>query len=162
MNLLSSFAPLLYVQISPERLSVRDVKAGVEIAEPPRIAITRGPKARIVGVGFDAGVAMGEPVEIVNPFAHPRSLVSDFTAAEQLLRAFIRRLQPNSLVAMAPRIVMHPLGSPEGGFTQVEIRALQEMARGAGASQVVVREGRPLTDQELLAGDFAAGGRVLS
>jgi rod shape-determining protein MreB len=161
MNLLSLFSPLLYVQISPERLRVRDVKAGAEIVEPPRLAIEHGAKPRIVGVGSEAAMSTAGSVEVVNPFAHPRSLVSDFTVAEQLLKAFIRRLRPNSLVRMAPRVVMHPLGSPEGGFTQVEIRAFHEMALGAGASQVVVREGRPLTDQELLAGDFSAGGRVL-
>jgi rod shape-determining protein MreB len=162
MNLFPFFSPLLYVQISPERLSVRDVRAGVEVSGPPQIAIAHGPQARIVGVGFDAALATGEAVAVVNPFAHPRSLVSDFTVGEQLLKAFVRRVRPQSWLKLAPRIVMHPLGAPEGGFTQVEIRALHEMALGAGASQVVVREGRPLADHELLAADFAAGGRVLS
>jgi len=162
MDMLSLFAPLLYVQVSPERLKVRDVKAGVEIVEPPQVAIEQGNEPKIVGVGLQAATAVGPSVMVVNPFAHPRSLVSDFTIAEKLLKAFIRRLRPGAWVRMAPRIVMHPLGSPEGGFTQVEVRAFHEMALGAGASQAVVREGRPLTDQELLAGDFSVGGRVLS
>lgn len=162
MKLLSLFSPLLYVQISPEYLRVRDVKAGVEVAEPPQMAIEHTPKAKIVAVGSGAATAKGESLEVVNPFGHPRSLVSDFTVGEQLLKAFIHRLRPHSPLRMAPRIVMHPLGSPEGGYTQVEIRAFHEMALGAGASEAVVREGRPLTDQELLAGDYSAGGRVLS
>jgi rod shape-determining protein MreB len=162
MKLLSSFSPLLYVQISAERLRVRDVRAGIEISEPPQMAIAHLPKEKVLAVGFDASGAKGQSVEIVNPFGHPRSLVSDFTVGEQLLKAFMHRLRPNSLLKLAPKVVMHPLGSPEGGYTQVEIRAFHEMALGAGASEVVVREGRPLTDQELLAGDFAAGGKVLS
>jgi rod shape-determining protein MreB len=162
MKLLSLFAPLLYVQISPDRLRVRDVKAGLEIAEPPQMAIAHKPKEKILAVGSSAATAKGESVEVVNPFGHPRSLVSDFTVGEQLLKAFIHRLRPHSALRMAPRVVMHPLGSPEGGYTQIEIRAFHEMALGAGASEVVVREGRPLTDQELLDGDFSAGGRVLS
>ena len=146
-------SPLLYVQISPERLTVRDVKAGVEISEPPRMANAHAAGTRMAPMGLDAAM---------NPFGHPRSMVSDFSAGEQLLKAFIRRVRPRSLFSVSPRVVMHPLGNPEGGFTQVEIRAFHEMALAAGASQVVVREGRPLTDQELLAGDFGAGGRVLS
>jgi len=57
---------------------------------------------------------------------------------------------------------MHPMGDPAGGFTQVEIRALHEMALGAGASQVKVWQGRPLTDQELMSRQFPSDGRVLS
>lgn len=164
MNLLSSFSPLLYVQVSPERLSVRDVKAGVEIAEPAQVAITQGGKATIAGVGLQAAAAAaaGGSVAVVKPFAHPRSLVSDFTVAEQLLKAFIQRLRPNSFLQLPPRVVMHLMGNPAGGFTQVEARAFLEMARGAGASEVVVLEGRSLTDEELLAGNFSAGGKVLS
>ncbi|MBX3658794.1 MAG: rod shape-determining protein [Ramlibacter sp.] len=162
--MLSSFCPLLYVRVSPDVLSVRDVKAGVEISEPAQVAIRDQGKAVIVGVGLQAApaVAAGGPVRLVRPFAHPRSLVSDFTVAQQLLKAFVFRLQRRSWLLPAPRLVMHLLGDPVGGFTQVEIRAFYEMALGAGAAEAVVREGRPLTDEELLAGDFAAGGRVLS
>lgn len=162
MNLLSFLSPLLYVQISPERVKVRDVKAGAEIDEPPQVAMSRTGQRKVLAFGSDAANAAGEEVELVNPFGHPRSLVSDFTLAEQLLKALIHRLRPHSAFSVAPRVVMHPLGSPEGGYTQVEIRAFHEMALGAGASEVVVRQGRPLTDQELLAGDFSVGGRVLS
>jgi rod shape-determining protein MreB len=159
MSLLSAFAPLLYVQISPERLTVRDVKAGETLSEPPELAI--GPKASVVGVGAEARTRADASVQVVNPFAHPRTLVSDFTSGEQLLRAFLRRLLPRSAFGISPRVVMHPLGEPAGGFTQIEIRALREMALGAGASEVLMWQGRPLTDQELLAGQFPAGGRVL-
>jgi rod shape-determining protein MreB len=51
---------------------------------------------------------------------------------------------------LTPRVVIHPLGNPAGGFTQIERRAFREMALGAGASIVHVWTGRPLTDQELL------------
>ncbi len=71
-------------------------------------------------------------------------------------------MQGRSLLAIAPRIVLHPQGSPAGGFTQIEVRALHEMALGAGASRVVVWQGRALTDQELLAREFPANGQVLS
>jgi rod shape-determining protein MreB len=70
MKLLSSFSPLLYVQISAERLRVRDVRAGIEISEPPQMAIAHLPKEKVLAVGFDASGAKGQSVEIVNPFGH--------------------------------------------------------------------------------------------
>ena len=78
----------------------------------------------------------------MNPFAHSRSLVSDFTVAEQLIKVFVRRLLGRHLLTPSPRIVIHLLGDPESGFTQVERRAFREMALGAGASSVVVWSGR--------------------
>ncbi|MES2937679.1 MAG: rod shape-determining protein [Pseudomonadota bacterium] len=159
MSLLSSFIPVLYAQISPDRLTLRNARTGEAISEIPEMAI--GAKSTIVGVGAEARMRQGPAVQVVNPFAHPRSLMSDFTVGEQLLKAFVRRLLPKSIFAAAPKIVIHPLGEPAGGLTQVEIRALREMALGAGASKVVVWEGAPLTDQELLAGRFPATGRVL-
>ncbi|CAN7535152.1 rod shape-determining protein [Pseudorhodoferax sp. LjRoot39] len=164
MGLLTSwFAPMLYVQIAPERLSVHNPKSGASFSEPPEVAIARAPKAGIVGFGAAARLRAAEPsVEIVNPFGHPRSLVSDFTVAEQLLKAVIRRVEGASLLSLAPRVVMHPLGDPAGGFTQVEIRAFHEMALGAGASEARVWQGRPLTDEELLSRQFPLDGTLLS
>jgi rod shape-determining protein MreB and related proteins len=79
---------------------------------------------------------------------------------EQLLKEAVRRV--NSSVFRAPRVVMHPLGEPQGGLTQIEVRALQEMAMGAGARKAQVWVGRPLTDGELLSGQFPAGGQLLA
>lgn len=161
--MLASLMPTVYVQVSPERLTVRNARTGEAISEVPEVAIAHDPKPRIVGVGTEARSHKSTPsVKIINPFAHPRSLVSDFTVGEQLLKAFLRRLQGRSIFALSPKVVMHPLGDPAGGFTQVEIRAFHEMALGAGASRVVVWQGRGLTDQELLSGKFPSGGQVLS
>lgn len=147
----SSLQPIVYVQVSPERLTLRNLKTGVSISEVPELAISARPKPKILAVGPQARVAAAsERAEVVNPFAHPRSLVSDFTVAEQLLKHQLRRVSANSLLSVSPCVVIHPLGSPAGGFTQVERRAFREMALGAGASEVHVWTGRPLTDQEVL------------
>ena len=159
----SFFAQVIYVQLSPDRLKVRDPKSGVTVSEVPEIAISRLPKPRVLAVGTKAREHKSSPgVEIVNPFAHPRSMVSDFTLGEQTLKAFLARVKPSSFLAPAPKVVMHLLGEPVGGFTQVEARAFHEMALGSGASQVTVWQGRTLTDQELLSGQFPSGGKVLS
>lgn len=164
MGLLTSFlCSLLYVQVAPDRLSVRNLKSGASFSEPPELAIADVPKFSIVGISRDARSKASAPsVEIVNPFGHPRSLVSDFTVGEQLLKAVFRRVNGSSPLSVSPRVVMHPVGDPAGGFTQVEIRAFHEMALGAGASEVKVWQGRPLTDQELLSGTFPPEGKILS
>lgn len=155
----SAFKPVVYVQISPERLTLRNFKTGETISEVPELAISAPPKQKILATGPQARVtAASESAEVVNPFAHPRSLVSDFTVAEQLLKHQLRRILGKSLLSIAPCVVMHPLGSPAGGFTQVERRAFREMALGAGASEVFVWSGRPLSDQEILSRRPPAGG----
>ena len=84
-----------------------------------------------------------------HPFSHPRTLLADFTIGEQVLKVLIRRVQGNRWLQLAPRIVIHPLGSPEGGFTQIEHRAFLELAKGLGASRAVLWIGRELSDREV-------------
>lgn len=157
----SFFNKCLYVQLSPDRLTVRDPKTGKQFSEIPEVAIVHDPKARIAGIGMDARSAVaGLNGKVVNPFAHPRSLVSDFTVAEQLLKTAVKKMSGKGIFSMAPRVVMHPLGNPEGGYTQIELRAIREMGLGAGASKVVVWTGRNLTDSELLTGKYPAEGEA--
>jgi len=154
------FQPVVYVQISPELLSVKNVKTGAVIAEVPEMAISAPPQPVMLGVGAQARAAAAATpgARVVNPFAHPRTLVGDFTVAEQLIRAFIRKLDAKAWFAPSPRVVIHPLGAPAGGYTQIERRAVREMALGAGASEVIVYTGRKLTDQEVLNRQFPADG----
>jgi rod shape-determining protein MreB len=145
----SAFKPVVYVQISPERLSLKNLKTGQTLAEVPELALSAPPRRRVLAVGSEArAAAASASAEVVNPFAHPRSMVSDFTVAELLLQHQLRRVLVPSLLTVAPCVIVHPRGSPAGGFTQVERRAFREMARGAGASEVFVWTGRPLTDEE--------------
>lgn len=157
------FNQVVYVQVSPDRLTVRNPRTGESFSQVPEVAIANDPKPRIVGVGKDARLHQSTPsVQIVNPFAHPRSMVSDFSVGEQVLKAFLRHVKGDYFLAPAPQVIMHLMGEPEGGFTQIEARAFHEMAIGAGASQVKVWQGRALSDQELLSGQFPSSGKVLS
>ena len=160
--MLSFLKPVIYVQISAELLTVKHVRSGRVISEVPEVAISAPPKPNVLGVGSQARVvAAGTDARVVNPFGHPRSLVSDFTVAQQLLKEVVRRLNGDAFFTFAPFIVIHPLGSPAGGFTQVENRAFHEMALGAGASEVKVWNGRLLTDQEVLLRQFPAAAGVM-
>ena len=155
--MLRFFIPVMYVRISPERLVVTNVKSGESVSEVPELAIASNPEQILAAGSAARSVAASSAAAVVNPFAHPRSLVSDFTSAEQLLKLFVRRLYGKSWLSPSPRAVIHPLGEPAGGFTQVELRAFHEMARSAGAAQVVVWTGRELTNEEVMERTFLAG-----
>lgn len=152
----------IYVQISPDRLSMRDVKSGQSISEIPELAISAPPKQKLLGIGNEARAAAASQhgAIVVNPFAHPRSLVSDFTVAEQLIKAFLSRLVGGPSLKMSPIVVIHPQGNPDGGFTQVENRAFRELGFGAGAAKVILWQGYDLTDLEILSGQFSSRGQV--
>ena len=157
--MLTRFSPVIYIQIAPDRLWLRNPRTGETIDEPPELALSAAPKQTILAVGPQAraAVAASPGALLVNPFAHPRSIVSDFIVAEQLLKHQLRRVLGKSLLTLAPCLVMHPQGPMQGGLTQVERRALHEMGQGAGAAQVHLWIGRPLTDEEVLARRPPAG-----
>lgn len=158
--MLSFFSPLVYIQISPNLLTLKNLKSGLEISEVAEIALSLPPKPKVIlGAGAQARLASAsEPAQLIQPFAHPRSLVSDFASAEALIRIQLQRVLGKGWLRVAPSVVMHPLGNPDGGFTQVELRAFREMALGAGASTARVWTGRPLANHELLSDQAALSG----
>lgn len=158
--MLSFFSPLVYIQISPNLLTLKNLKSGLEISEVAEIALSLPPKPKVIlGAGAEARLASAsEPAQLIQPFAHPRSLVSDFASAEALIRLQLQRVLGKGWLRVAPSVVMHPLGNPDGGFTQVELRAFREMALGAGASTARVWTGRPLANHELLSDPAALSG----
>lgn len=164
--MLKSLLPVFYVQLSPSEISVLNVNAHARVCDVPEIALTPGCGALVQAVGRHARQAAAQPgVALANPFAHPRSLVSDFVLAELVIKHFVARVATTGLkrlVAPSPRMVIHPLGDPEGGYTQVEIRALRELGLAAGAAFATVWQGRQLTDEELLSGRFPSEGQVLA
>ena len=152
MTFLRRFQPIVYVRLAPEQLSVREVRSGRTITEPPLAAISRGPKKELLGVGEAARAAAAtRGADLVNPFAHPRTLISDFTVGEQVLKGFVKKLFAGRPFAASPVMILHPKIDPEGGFTEIERRALREMGLGAGAAEVYLcLEKRDLADSELL------------
>lgn len=163
LNLIETFfSRTLYVQLSPQRLSVRDPARGHGISEVPELALEvadNGKGKRLVAVGHEArGQTFMPNIEIVNPFTHPRTLLSDFSCAEQLLKAFVKKVVGRAWLQPAPKVIMHPLGEHEGGLTQIELRAIRELALGAGASKVSIWQGPALSDAQLLSGQFPATG----
>lgn len=150
------FSTIVYVQVSPDRVTVRNITTGESISERPKVEIRPGRMSQRLAYGEKSGAYVGGiGVQIDNPFGHPRTIVSDFDAGERLISALIKRVVKRKYFSTSLFVVIHPLGDPEGGFTQIERLVLYEMALGAGASKVHVWIGRNLTDHEIVTGSYA-------
>lgn len=120
---------ILYVTISKNRMSLRDLDTGREA----------------VGHGS---------------FSNQRILIGAFFAAEKVLRDLIEQVKPQGLLDRFVRrrrydIVIDALELNEGGLSQVEERAIMEMAAGASAMRyrqmVVACAVQPRTDDAVRA-----------
>jgi rod shape-determining protein MreB len=146
---------------------VRDAKTRRTLSEPPIIAMVGGLKVNgtnpeVLAIGADAVPMKDQPnITIANPFAHPRSPLSDFTAAELILKTFVHKLLGGRILGRAPVMVLHLAAHLEGGITQIEARALIELGIGAGASRCFGWLGQDLSDEQLVALQFPGSGQVI-
>ncbi|MEO8890339.1 MAG: rod shape-determining protein, partial [Coleofasciculaceae cyanobacterium] len=101
-------------------------------------------------------VNQNEEIFLVNGFKHPRSLISDFEAAEIVIKSFLRQAldQKRSIFqSIFPYvIIIHPLDKLEGGLTSVEKRAFAELGYqlGGRGAFIIGKVFRLLSDQEIL------------
>lgn len=156
----------LYAQLSPQRLLLRNAQTGALFDQPAVLALRAkagGVRKQVAAVGEAALALGGQPgITLAHPFVHPRTLLADFVLAQELLKAALRTVWRPGWFALAPRLVLHPLGEAQGGLTPIELRALHELGQAAGARQVQVWQGPPLTDAQLRSGQYPAQGQVLA
>ena len=81
----------------------------------------------------------------MNPFSHPRVLFSDFQVGEKLLQHAFSEVHKKLRIRPSPIVVIHPMEKTEGGLTMIEKRAFRELAISAGASEVYLYQGQPLS-----------------
>jgi rod shape-determining protein MreB len=114
---------------------------GIVLNEPSVVAIRQdgGPNGKklIQQVGLAAKQMLGRtPGNITAIRPMKDGVIADFTVTEQMLKHFIKKVNPPRLFSANPRIVICvPYGS-----TQVERRAIREAAYGAGARKVELIE----------------------
>jgi len=87
-------------------------------------------------------------LKVLNPFSHPRIIVSNFTYAEKVLQYAIHGFYESRFLRPSPRMIIHPLHKLEGGLTQVEHRIVIELAIGAGAREGFVYVGERINFQQ--------------
>lgn len=154
-KLLQKISSTLYVQIWESRIRVSLLGSEQVFDEKPHVAIrTVGGKQIVDAVGNNAVVAgVEDGVEVVNPFSHPRQLLSDFQVGTKLLQYAIQTVLGGKLFSPSPLIIMHPMEKDEGGYSEIEVRAFRELALSAGGREVIFYHGPELSLEEI---DFKA------
>ncbi len=147
------FRNTICIRLKADEIYLLHVETWKELSLPPEVAIDMsGGKKILVAVGREVVEAkkLKPSIEVFNGFKHPRTLIADFIIAEQTLKFCIRQLLIGSIFSPSPIIIFHPLEKNEGGYTQVEIRAFEELCRQAGARKVIIKVGAALSKEALL------------
>ena len=109
---------------------------GIVINEPSLVAVNTK-TGQVVALGTDAKAMLGRTpthIESVQPLID--GVISDYEITEEMLAYLIRKAQGGQGQLFGPRVIV---GVPSG-ITNVEVRAVQDAAKSAGARQVYVVE----------------------
>lgn len=109
---------------------------GIIINEPSVVAVN-SKTGRVVAVGGDAKAMLGRTpghITAVRPLVD--GVVSDFEVTEEMITYLLNKAQRDNKKMIGPRVVV---GVPSG-ITNVEIRAVRDAVRNAGASEVHIVE----------------------
>lgn len=108
---------------------------GIVITEPSVVAVNTK-TGQVVAVGVQAKDMLGRTpahINAVRPLVE--GVISDFEVTEEMLRYLVQKAQ-GSQPPLGPRVV---IGVPSG-ITNVEIRAVRDAAKNAGAREVLIVE----------------------
>jgi rod shape-determining protein MreB and related proteins len=109
---------------------------GIVINEPSVVAVNQK-TGQVVAVGAEAKSMLGrtpQHISAIRPLVD--GVISDFEVTEEMLAYLLSKSQENSRKLLAPRVVV---GVPSG-ITSVEIRAVRDAAKNAGAGDVHIVE----------------------
>jgi rod shape-determining protein MreB len=136
-NIFGRFSQDLGIDLGTANTLVYSKDKGIVINEPSIVAINER-TGQILAVGEEAKKMVGRtPPFIIASRPLADGVVSDFEAAEKMLKHFITKVHRESFNIMPrPRVVMAiPLG-----VTEVERKAAEDAALNAGARQVFLIE----------------------
>jgi rod shape-determining protein MreB len=109
---------------------------GIVVNEPSVVAVNQK-TGRVVAVGKEAKEMLGRtPPHIVAICPLVDGVISDFEVTEEMIQHLVRRAEANYKKMLGPRVVV---GVPSG-VTNVEIRAVRDATRNAGAREVYIVE----------------------
>jgi rod shape-determining protein MreB and related proteins len=109
---------------------------GIVINEPSVVVVNQK-TGQIVAVGTEAKQMLGRTpghIRAVRPIVD--GVISDFEVTEEMLSYLINKVEKMSKKFIRPRVVV---GVPTG-ITNVEIRAVEDAARNAGAREIYIVE----------------------
>src|SRR3990167_1112946 len=109
---------------------------GIVINEPSIVAMNQK-TGQVVAVGAQAKEMMGRtPAHIIAVQPVIDGVISDFEVTSEMLAYLINKAQQGHTKLLGPRVVV---GVPSG-ITSVEVRAVRDAARAAGAREVHIIE----------------------
>ncbi|MBX4210963.1 rod shape-determining protein [Candidatus Parcubacteria bacterium] len=109
---------------------------GIVVNEPSVVAVNQK-TGRVVAVGTQAKNMLGRtPTHIVAVKPIVDGVISDFEVTEEMITYLIKKAEANSRKMLGPRVVV---GVPSG-ITNVEIRAVRDATKNAGAREVHIIE----------------------
>src|ERR1035437_9878140 len=110
--------------------------AGIVINEPSVVAVNQK-TGRVVAVGSEAKQMLGRtPAHILAIKPLVDGVISDFEVTEEMITYLLNKAQKETKKMFGPRVVV---GVPSG-ITNVEIRAVRDATRNAGAGEVHIVE----------------------
>jgi len=109
---------------------------GIVVNEPSVVALNQK-TGRVVAVGAQAKDMLGRtPAHIIAVRPLVDGVISDFEVTEEMIAYLVKRAEQLSPKPLGPRVVV---GVPSG-VTNVEIRAVRDATRNAGAREVHIVE----------------------
>ncbi len=130
MSLFDFFSNDLAIDLGTANTLIYVKGKGILVNEPSIVAVSKHDQS-IVAIGKEAREMLGRtPDEIKTIRPLKDGVIADFEITEDMLRAFIKRVQVNRFIH--PRIVV----SVPSGITEVEKRAVRDSAEHAGAREV--------------------------
>ncbi len=109
---------------------------GIVINEPSVVAVNQK-TGQVVAVGSSAKDMLGRtPAHIVAVRPLVDGVISDFEVTEEMIAYLVKKAEAHSKKFLGPRVVV---GVPSG-ITNVEIRAVRDATRNAGAREVYIVE----------------------
>jgi len=159
------WAAIAYIRVRRGRLSVRLVtpKGCVGQYEDTAAAAFHTGENRIEAFGAKAVEEAQMPMrELRRFFDHPRVLIHDWDLTRVVLRHFLHQAGARRFRPYLHSVIWHPLEPLDGGITDIEVRALLDLAAAsAGDGRIgrlasVVWQGEELSDAEVLRIGFAS------
>jgi rod shape-determining protein MreB len=135
-NLIGQFSSDISIDLGTANTLIYVRGQGIVLNEPSVVAVQeeRGIKS-VVAVGAEAKTMLGrtpDNIQTIRPMKD--GVIADFTYTEKMLQYFISKVHGDRWFKPSPRVLV----CVPWGATQVERRAIQESAEGAGARKVDV------------------------
>ncbi|MEL6771222.1 MAG: hypothetical protein AAFP18_09185 [Bacteroidota bacterium] len=146
----------LYIQIKRGWLSVTDLSRGTAFETHTRVAYVPGTKRFEPCLVTDADLAAlrrewGDRLQIGDGFSHPRAPIGNPQFAEVALQIAVDHVLA-SRWQKPSRVILHLQDKWTGGYTEVEVRAMRDLAIMIGAAHVgFLMVAESLTSQDVLA-----------